>query len=204
MSLIAKLSPILSSPPFYLAYQTLVGGIRARERCIAEHVRPVSGLTVLDIGCGPGYAITYFPQPKYYGFDVSPKYIRYAQARFSAHGRFFCGVFDESTAGAVPPVDVVLLMGLLHHLDDNEAVKLLTTIKQVMKPEGRLVTLDGGYKNGQSTIAKTFLDNDRGNHIRYASGYVKIADKVFGRVQSYIREDLFRIPYTTVVLLCSP
>jgi hypothetical protein len=95
-------------------------------------------------------------------------------------------------------------MGLLHHLDDNEAVKLLTTIKQVMKPEGRLVTLDGGYKNGQSTIAKTFLDNDRGNHIRYASGYVKIADKVFGRVQSYIREDLFRIPYTTVVLLCSP
>src|SRR4029450_2731751 len=56
MSLIDKLSPILSSPVLYLAYQTLVGGLRARQKCIAEHVRPTSGLTVLDIGCGPGCA----------------------------------------------------------------------------------------------------------------------------------------------------
>ena len=204
MSLISKVSPILSSPAVYLTYQTLVGGIRARRKCIAEHVRPTSGLTVLDIGCGPGYAITYFPEPQYFGFDVSPRYIRYARSRFSANGKFFCSIFDESTAGSVPPVDVVLLMGLVHHLDDDAAVKLLTIIRQVMKPEGRLVTLDGGYRTGQPAIARMFLDNDRGEHIRDEQGYVKIAGEVFGRVTPVVREDLFLIPYTAVILVCSP
>jgi len=204
MSLVDKLSPILSSPVIYLAYQTLVGGLRARRKCIAEHVRPTSGLTVLDIGCGPGYAIAYFPRPQYYGFDVSSKYIQYAQSRFGTNGKFFCSIFDAKSAGAVPPVDVVLLMGLVHHLDDEEAVKLFTTIRHVMKPEGRLVTLDGGYKAGQSPIAKMFLDNDRGKHIRDEAGYVKVAREVFSRVESVAREDLFLIPYTTVVLVCRP
>jgi SAM-dependent methyltransferase len=167
-------------------------------------VRPTSGLTVLDIGCGPGYAISYFPEPRYIGFDVSPRYIRYARSRFSANGEFFCSIFDESAAGSVPPVDVVLLMGLVHHLDDGAAVNLLTTIKRVMKPEGRLVTLDGGYRTGQSAIARIFLDNDRGKHIRDEQSYTTLAREVFSRVQSIVREDLFLIPYTAVVLVCSP
>jgi SAM-dependent methyltransferase len=171
---------------------------------VAEHVRPTSGLTVLDIGCGPGYAVTYFPKPQYFGFDISPRYIRYAQSRFSEDGKFFCSIFDESAAGLVPPVDVVLLMGLVHHLDDNAAVKLLTTIKRVMKPQGRLVTLDGGYRAGQPAIARIFLDHDRGEHIRDEQGYARIAGEVFGRVQPVVREDLFLIPYTAVVLVCSP
>ena len=204
MSLVSKVSPILSSPAVYLTYQTLVGGIRARRKCIAEHVHPTPGLTVLDIGCGPGYAITYFPEPRYFGFDVSRRYIRYARSRFPANGKFFCSIFDESTAGSVPPVDVVLLMGLLHHLDDRAAVKLLRTIRQVMKPEGRMVTLDGGYRAGQPAIARMFLDNDRGEHIRDEQGYVKIAGEVFSRVQSRVREDLFHIPYSAVVLVCRP
>lgn len=204
MSLISKVSTILSSPAVYLTYQALVGGLRARRKCIAEYVRPTPGLTVLDIGCGPGYAITYFPEPQYFGFDVSPRYIRYARSRFSTNGKFFCSIFDERTAGSLPPVDVVLLMGLLHHLDDGAAVKLLATIKQVMKPEGRMVTLDGGYRAGQAAIARMFLDNDRGEHIRNEQGYVKIAGEVFSRVQSVVREDLFLIPYSAVVLVCSP
>lgn len=204
MSLIGKLSPILSSPALYLACQTLLGGVRARQKCIAEYVRPTSGLTVLDIGCGPGYAIKCFPLPRYYGFDISPRYIQYAQARFSTHGKFTCRLFDESTAATVPPVDIVLMMGLVHHLADEEAVKLFTTIKQVMKAEGRLVTLDGAYKPGQSAIAKMILDKDRGEHVRDEQGYVKLAKKVFTRVQSATREDLFLVPYTTVVMQCSP
>jgi SAM-dependent methyltransferase len=104
----------------------------------------------------------------------------------------------------VPPVDVVLLMGLLHHLDDSTAVKLLMTIKRVMKPDGRLVTLDGGYRSGQPAIARIFLDNDRGKYIRDEHGYAKIAGEVFSKVEPVVREDLFHIPYTAVVLVCSP
>jgi chloramphenicol 3-O-phosphotransferase len=73
-----------------------------------------------------------------------------------------------------------------------------------MKPEGRLVTLDGGYRAGQTALARMFLDNDRGKYVRDEPGYVNVAGKVFSKVQSVAREDLFRIPYTTVILQCSP
>jgi tRNA A37 threonylcarbamoyladenosine biosynthesis protein TsaE len=95
-------------------------------------------------------------------------------------------------------------MGLVHHLDDDETVKLFTAIKRAMKPEGRLVTLDGGYRAGQTALARMFLDNDRGKYVRDEPGYVNVAGKVFSKVQSVAREDLFRIPYTTVILQCSP
>jgi len=201
-SILSFLSPSLESPLLYLAYQTAVGGIRARRKCILEYIRPTPGLTVLDIGCGPGYTIRYFPEPDYYGFDVSRTYIEYARARFSGRGHFQCSCFDDSTATRVPAVDVVLLMGLLHHLNDREAINLLTTIKRVMKPQARLVTLDGAYKEGQSPVARYFLNHDRGRHVRRETEYGRIAATVFSGVQSFVRDDLFRIPYTTVVLEC--
>src|SRR5690242_13433128 len=202
MSLIDRLSDVLEHPALYLAYQTLVGGIRARRKCILEYVKPTPGLVVLDIGCGPGYAITYFPHPEYYGFDVSERYIRFAKARFSECGHFYCQLFDEQTLTWLPRVDVVLLMGVLHHLDDASAQQLLDLIRRAMKPEGRLITQDGCYREGQSVIERAFLDKDRGRHIRKEREYAKIASGVFNRVESSVRTDFFYIPYTTVVLEC--
>jgi len=159
-------------------------------------------MVVLDIGCGPGYAINWFPAPVYYGFDISPQYINWANQRFSAHGRFYCGEFDESALEWLPKFDVVLMMGLLHHMDDQSVLQLLRLVKRSIGPRGRLVTLDGCYVDGQSRVAKFVLDGDRGRFVRTEAGYVDLARSVFSHVESAIRHDLFFIPFTALVLRC--
>jgi len=187
-----------------MLYQRTVGGLRARRLCIRDYVRPTPGMRVLDIGCGPGYAMRSFPEPEYYGFDIEPQYIDYAQRRFSTHGRFFCRYFDEEQLGWLPPVDVVLMLGVLHHLDDAIALRLLDLAKRAMKPSGCLVTLDGCYRPRQSRIEKYFLDRDRGRFIREQDQYVQLANRVFPRVDGNLRQDLFFIPQPTLILQCRP
>jgi SAM-dependent methyltransferase len=202
MSFADKFHSALSHPTLYLACQASIGAMRARKKCIHEYVRPRSGLTVLDIGCGPGYTITYFPQPDYYGFDISPQYISYANSRFSKYGHFHCRLFDQVALTFVPPVDVVLLMGLLHHLDDGSAGQLLALAKRAMKPGAQLLTLDGCYSADQSSLARFSLDHDRGQYIRDEPGYLEVASRVFNSVQSTVRKDLFFIPYSSLIMQC--
>jgi SAM-dependent methyltransferase len=202
MSLAA--SDVLSHPALYLLYQSLVGGIRARRITVRDHVRPGPGLKVLDIGCGPAYTTAYFPSPEYYGFDVSPAYVKFANTKFSAHGRFFCQLFDRAALEWLPRMDVALMLGLLHHLDDTASVELLTLTKAAMKPGARLFTLDGFYEPGQPRIARFLLDQDRGKFIRKQDEYVTLAAQVFGEVKRTVRNDLFYVPYPSLILECRP
>jgi SAM-dependent methyltransferase len=204
MTLFNRISSVLSYPALYLLSQSLMGGIGARRKCVLEYVRPAPKLVVLDIGCGPGYTLPWFPEPQYYGFDISPRYIRYAKDRYGKQGHFFCQYFEDSILEWLPPADVVLLMGLVHHLDDNEAVQLFRTLKLGMKGEGRLFTLDGCYREGQSRIARRLLDMDRGRFIRDEQAYRALAARVFPTVAVSVREDFFRVPYTTVIMECQP
>jgi SAM-dependent methyltransferase len=201
-TILEHISSVLSYPALYLLNQSLLGGIGARRKCVLEYVRPAPKLVVLDIGCGPGYTLAWFPEPQYYGFDISPRYIRYAKERYGTRGRFFCQYFDAGTLEWLPQADVVLLMGVVHHLDDNEAVQLFRTLKRAMKADGRLFTLDGCYREGQSRIARRLLDMDRGRFVRDAQAYQALAAQVFPAVAVTVREDFFRIPYTTIVMEC--
>jgi SAM-dependent methyltransferase len=196
------LRSILETPAVYLAYQSLVGGVRARKICIRDYVRHAPGSVVVDIGCGPGYTTRWLPQSEYYGFDICEPYIAYARRKFGQAATFQCELFTTETAAALPPVDVVLMMGLLHHLDDTECLELLRLAKSTLRPGGRVITLDGCYRQGQSPIARYLLDSDRGKYVRKVEGYERLAKKVFPEVAPAIREDLFFIPYTCVVLTC--
>jgi|SRR5271157_543787 len=204
MAFLNRISSVLSHPALYMLYQSLVGGIAARRKCVLEYVRPEPKLVVLDIGCGPGYTLSWFPEPEYYGFDVSARYIRYARERYGTGGRFFCELFEDAALAWLPPADVVLLMGLVHHLEDDEAVRLFERIKRAMQPAGRLFTLDGAYRQGQSRIARRLMDMDRGRFIRDERSYRELAARVFPTVHTFVREDFFRVPYTTVVMECRP
>jgi len=201
MQLLPKLSAILESPRVYLAYQWLVGGTRARHKCIREYVRPGPGLVVLDIGCGPAYTFADFPRPIYYGFDVSPEYVAWARRKYP-QGHFYCREFDESAVESLPKADVVLMMGLLHHLDDGPARALLQLGKRALKKGGYVLTLDAYYGPGQSRITRFFLDGDRGRFIRRQRGYEELVGSVFNDVRVFLRDDLFIIPYPSIVLQC--
>jgi len=196
---------LLAHPALFELFSRAVGAENIRSIYVRDFVRPREGDRILDIGCGPADILSHLPRVEYFGFDISPRYIESARNRFGDRGRFFCeNVSAESLSREqAGSFDISLAMGVLHHLDDGEAVSLFETAKRALKPGGRLVTFDGCYVPGQARLARYLLSRDRGRFVRDRDAYVSLARRVFGEVRSTVRHDLLRIPYTHIILECA-
>jgi SAM-dependent methyltransferase len=193
---------ILGVPRIYSWFADFVGG-DARAVYAREYIRATERSRILDIGCGPGDILEYLPAgAEYTGFDPSADYIASAQARFGTRGKFFCANVGPELVGRLQAFDIVLANGVLHHLDDAQALGLFEVARAALKPGGRLVTLDGCYVQSQSRIEKFLLSMDRGKFVRTEPEYRSLADRVFPTVVSNLRRDLMRIPYTHVIMEC--
>jgi SAM-dependent methyltransferase len=191
---------ILKHPEIYQLYQELGGFFGARVKAIRDYLPIRPGERVIDIGCGPGHIVRHLPNGiDYAGFDVDGPSIDYARKRFGKQGRFEQRLFDADAATEFGPADVVMMNGVMHHIGDDDLAATLANIHAVLKPGGRLFTLDGAYRPGQSRIDKWLLDNDRGVHVRSAEGYRRLIEAEFGPVEMHVRSDYSRIPYTFAI-----
>lgn len=188
------LRDLLGVPAFYRAFQSLVGARRARDRFVRDHVRARPGDVVVDIGCGPGDLAACFREQRYVGFDPNGAYIDAARRTYP-HATFTHASVESFEPGDLR-ADLVLAVGVLHHLDDEEARMLLTLARRCLKPGGRLVTLDGCYTDEQGVVARQLLRHDRGRHVRTADGYRRLLGAAFEDVRATVRTDLLTIPYT--------
>ncbi len=194
---------ILSRPFFYDTFARLVGGKAVRRELAARYIRAHRGSRVLDIGCGTAAIVEYLPNVEYFGFDAHPAYIAAARRRHPRHHKLWCQDIASAEALDVPPCDIVLAIGVVHHLDDGEACKLFTLASKVLAPGGRLVTADGCYMHRQRRLDRMLLSSDRGKNVRRAAEYRALAAAAFDGVSLNIRHDLLRIPYTHVIMECS-
>lgn len=200
------LQEALHHPLLYQLFQEAGGFFEARVRALSEFVntelvsRPTPGVRVIDIGCGPGYIVKHLPDGvEYMGFDVDPSYIAHANEKFGNRGRFFCRLFDAAAARDFGPADIVMMLGVLHHIPDDELAETLQNVRSALRPGGLLLSLDGCYRTGQSAFRKWMLDKDRGRFVRDESGYRKVLSNAFESVNLHIRETYSRVPYTFVV-----
>lgn len=99
--------------------------------------------------------------------------------------------------------DIVLAMGLLHHLDDAEAASLVELASQALVPGGRFVVIDPAHAAGQPGTTRWLIGRDRGEYVRTADAYAELARASFGSVAVTVRSDLLRVPYTHAVLECT-
>lgn len=174
-----------------------------RDVIVEEYIRPTKDDLVLDVGCGYGELSSRLDQVTYIGIDISPKYIKYANQQYGNFGRFICGdITDDSVLEDLGHFDVVTIIGVLHHLSDNDCRKLLSTIKRILSATGRLVTLDGVFTQNQSAIARLFLRFDRGRFIRTEEQYRKLISEQFEISVGDIQTDLLAIPFTHFVTVC--
>lgn len=199
-SLGVTLRSLLARPSMYRAFGGLVGASRARHVFVTEHVRPRHGERVLDIGCGTGELVEHLTGTDYDGFDASAEYILAARARYPGI-RFSC---ERIAAGVARPasVDLAIASGVLHHLDDDEALALLRLASVSCRAGGRLITLDGCFVAGQSPVSRTLLSWDRGRFVRTPDEYLRLMRSVFPSVAAVVRHDLLRVPYTHFVAEC--
>jgi|ERR1700733_1301446 SAM-dependent methyltransferase len=199
--MIRTIRSVLALPQAYQLFWNVIGGPARSRTLVKEFIRPKAGDRILEIGCGPGTIVPYLPKSEYVGFDASAEYIDQARRRFP-QARFVCERVSEYTLPERSYFDLVLALGILHHLDDAESQQLFQIAHEALKPGGKLVTLDGVWTNSQSSAAKALLARDRGEFVRTEEGYVIIASKVFDNVKATVREKMLRIPYTHIILEC--
>jgi SAM-dependent methyltransferase len=191
--MLAAVKSLLGHVPLYVALQRGLGADRLRYRCLDE-LGLKGGETVIDVGCGPAYYFERLPRVQYFGFDTSPRYVDYARRRWGDRAEFRCEVFGEEHLSQIPPADAVLLLGLLHHLSDDESRHLLQVAAKALAPGGRVIAVDTCYEPRQGRISRWMSDNDRGEYVRSPEAFVALAQESFGDVDGEVIDDATRIP----------
>lgn len=194
---------VLSHPKIYNLFQNMMGAHRIRTDFVENYVLPKPSDNILDIGCGTADTLAYLPEDvNYFGFDQSQTYIDHARQRFGLRGTFNCALVDSMVTNQLPNMNIVLACGLIHHLDDTQAIKLLNTAKSALAEGGRFIAIDPCYAIEQSKTAKWLIDRDRGQNVRNQKSYKNLANTVFSNVKSSVAHRNW-IPYTHHILTCS-
>lgn len=193
---------MLSSPGAYDLVQNLLGAARSRAILVRDHIRPTAGITIVDIGCGTAELLKFLPGDiHYHGFDLSESYIAAARASHGDRGSFHCrDVGEIKSDWGANSANLVLAIGLLHHLDDDQATGLLRTGHELLKPGGRFISVDGTLVPGQPALARYLILKDRGQNIRSPAHYARLGDGVFAPPRCTVRQDLLYVPYSHCVL----
>jgi SAM-dependent methyltransferase len=192
---------ILSHPLVYSTLQTLMGAHSSRKSFVENYVRPFPGMKVLDIGCGPADILAYLPAVGYSGFDISEDYIDQARKRFGMLGQFHCRQLVLDDLEDLPSCDVVFALGLIHHLEDDEAINVMQLALRALKPGGRLLTIDPCLDPSQNPIARMLIRGDRGQNVRDKAGYETLAKAVFESPRIEVKHRAW-IPYTHCFMEC--
>ena len=194
---------VLSTPWVYDSLQNILGATRVRRDLVNEFIRPTEKDRILDIGCGTAEILAFLPSTiTYCGYDISESYIDSAKKRYGNRGEFHCNYFDIEAVRKNPAFDTVLMLGALHHMDDEVAETLISLAFKALGEKGRLITLDPCYTASQSPFARFLISRDRGQNVRTPEGYETLAQSVFPNTRGTIRNKT-RIPYTHWIMECS-
>ena len=190
----------LEHPELYRALQRSVGSDHVWRVFVQEYLRPYPGMRVLDVGCGPAEVLHYLPDVDYLGIDPHGPYIEGACERHGDRGRFRCCPIDALEGADAGPYDVVLLLGVLHHVDDQLSGEIAACAARLLAPGGRLLALDACRAPHQPRLTRFLFWTDRGHFIRDEAAYTALLEPHFGSVRGTLRHDLLRFPYTHLVV----
>ncbi len=143
-----------------------------------------AGHRILDVGCATGNLLRSagkrYPEVELVGLDPDPRALANAGRKFRRAGLDVR--LDRGFAQELPypddSFDRVFSSLMLHHLDSESKNALLTEVRRILRPEGRLILADavvdeGGKGAGHGGMRKHLHDNiaDAVNHRIAAAGF---------------------------------
>ena len=165
-----KFVNLLASDPrvFMLLRRILEGNFNAQKKALQDDFTAKDGEKVLDIGCGTGEFSVFFQNAAYTGIDAEKKYIDYAQR--NCKGKFLIAdashlPFSENA------FDKVIIMGVLHHMNDEQCRRVLAEARRVLSSNGRMLVMED-IKLAEENFLTRFIHRfDLGKNIRNKEEY---------------------------------
>jgi len=149
-------------------------GFKRQKAIIKKSLGAAQGLKVLDIGCGTGEFFSCFDSAGYIGIDIFAAYIAYAQRKNQGNFQVM-----DATSIQFPDnsFDFILIMAILHHLDDNAAKKVVREAVRLLRPAGKILIMEDARIPRLENFLTRFIQRyDKGAYIRSPEDYRKIID----------------------------
>jgi SAM-dependent methyltransferase len=194
---------LLYRPAVYNAFTSAVGSESVTKLVSERFVRPRPEDHILDVGCGTARILRYLPVARYVGIDNNPKYIAAARERYRTRGEFVVGDVAALPLDPSERFDIVLASGVLHHIDDQSAKRLLAASAGLLAKNGRMVTRDPVFAPGQSTAAKLVIRLDRGCNVRTPEHYLALVSPSFEKVHTHVCQLHPWLPFTQFIMECA-
>tara|TARA_B100001121_G_scaffold307190_1_gene328151 strand:+ start:844 stop:1476 length:633 start_codon:yes stop_codon:yes gene_type:complete len=194
---------LLRLPFVYKSYQALITKSNTYEVIYKNIFQSNEGSVVLDCGCGPAQYRKYIECKKYYGIDFNEKHIKKA-IKANPGDSFINGNVVNYDFSELPEFTDVLIFGLLHHLNDKNASRLIEKLSSQIKEGGKLVAIDPLYveenKSTYNKISNFIASKDQGNFVRNEFEYIELVNTKNTKIKQKKFKNLLRIPFHHNVL----
>ncbi len=157
----------------------------------------VSEGTILDVGCGSGH-FSVITNSKYLGVDFNAHYIKSARAKYGNVNRKFEVADVLEISAKKMKFDNVLFIGIIHHVDDDTAIKILTAAKEIACDHVVIMEVVREQTNLFGTL---IMKNDRGKHVRTNERIFQLLANA--GLQLVEHRPLRLGPLNTTAILCS-
>jgi SAM-dependent methyltransferase len=131
-------------PQFWLLMQNTIGGTPCKQALAIEHYQGQK--RVLEIGCSVGNISSVFcafPDVEFTGIDIDPRAIDLAKRRFRNFPNFsFSLISLEELARQGKKFDYVLFAAMLHHVNDDDGLRLLRDAVRCTATGGQLIIFE--------------------------------------------------------------
>ena len=158
---------------FNLVRHVLEGGYGIILKLVIEQLQLDENERILDVGCGTGdfCGVT---SGEYTGIDLNSRFINYAKNKHAKDNKKFL-VMDGTRMGFQEKAfDKTILLSMLHHFSEDNAVKILAEISRVTK---KLVIILDVLPHKHNLIGNFFYAMDRGAYIRSLGKQLKLVRK---------------------------
>lgn len=175
------LSFIGSKPALTIKLRQIVElGFRAEKKIIKRLFSLDGSKKVLDLGCGTGELSSFFTKEQYLGVDIDESSIQYARGHYQrefmvADGRQL--PFNDAS------FDKVLVVGVLHHLNDEDSQRVILEIKRVLAHGGRVLIMED--TKSKALITRMMQSIDQGAYIRSEEEWRDLLRKNFQIEESF-------------------
>jgi SAM-dependent methyltransferase len=177
------------------------------KRLVDAYLQPLPHQTIIDLGCGTGDLVRFLdPTCSYIGVDHNPAYLSPGSLdSVLTEGRH---IFVNADLGQLdqldlPAADAAFALGVLHHLPDQLVVKMLRTALEILKPGGRLVTVDPVFVPDQASSARVMMALDRGRFVRHVEHYQDLFARACPGAEMHLRNDINPFPYNHIIFVAS-